>query len=251
MSRNSSLIGNPFFNVTISPALRQRDMNMKQIYTIALLLLTVPLFGQEPQTGRFDFYKKIADVAPGITITYEGSPDNFRDVLAERLSQSTNDKLDKIKGDLSAHLALVYPAISEQTLDYYFLIEEDNRQGQKTKVTMFLSLGNDNFLTQQSHPAEYAAAINMLSTLSQDINAELMRVALAEMEAALEAEEKRMKELLSEAEELAKVKKKLEADLEENKKAIEANIEAKEKQKEILQLVQSQVQTLRVQTGGN
>lgn len=224
---------------------------MKQIYTIALLLLTAPLFGQEPQTGRFDFYKKIADVAPGITITYEGTPDNFKDVLAERLSQSTNDKLDKIKGDLSAHLALVYPAISEQTLDYYFLIQEDNRQGQKTKVTMFLSLGNDNFLTQQSHPAEYAAAINMLSSLRQDINGELMRIALQEMEDALAAEEKRMKELLSEAEALEKEKKKLEEALTKNKKATETNVEAAAEQKEILQQVRSQVQTLRVQTGGN
>lgn len=224
---------------------------MKQIYTIALLMLTVPLFGQEPQTGRFDFYKKIADVAPGISITYEGSPDNFKDVLAEKLSQSTNDKLEKIKGDLSAHLALVYPAVSDLKLDYYFRIEEDNRQGQMTNVTMFLSLGNDNFLTQQSHPAEYAAAINMLSSLRQDINGELMRVALTEMEDAMAAEEKRMKELLSEAERLAKEKKKLEEALEANKKALEANVEAKAKQKEVLQQVQSQVQTLRVQTGGN
>lgn len=224
---------------------------MKQIYTIALLLLTVPLFGQEPQTGRFDFYKKIADVAPGISITYEGSPDNFKEVLAEKLSQSTSDKLEKIKGDLSAHLALVHPAISDLKLDYYFLIQEDNRQGQKTKVTVFLSLGNDNFLTQQSHPAEYSAAINMLTSLHQDINGELMRVALSEMEAAMAAEEKRMKELLSEAEDLAKEKKKLEEALEANKKALETNVEAKAKQKEILQQVQSQVQTLRVQTGGN
>lgn len=224
---------------------------MKQIYTIALLMLTVPLFGQEPQTGRFDFYKKIADVAPGISITYEGSPDNFKEVLAEKLSQSTSDKLEKIKGDLTAHLALVYPAVSDLKLDYYFLIVEDNRQGQKTNVTLFISLGNDNFLTQQSHPAEYAAAINMLTSLHQDINGELMRVALEEMEDAMAAEEKRMKELLSEAEDLAKEKKKLEESLEANKKALEANVEAKAKQKEVLQQVQSQVQTLRVQTGGN
>lgn len=222
-------------------------MNMKQIYTIALLLFTLPLFGQEPQTGRFDFYKKIAPVAPGITITYDCTVDNFKDVLAEKLSDATNDKLEKIKGDLSAHLALVYPTISDLKLDYYFLIEEADRQEEKIKVTMFLSLGNDNFLTQESHPAEYSAAINLLSSLRQEVNGELMRVALTEMEDALAKEEKKMKNLVSEAESLAKETKKLEAQLEENKKAIEANIEAAKKQEEVVEKVRSEVEKLREQ----
>lgn len=225
---------------------------MRYLLTFVLLSATLFVFAQTPETGRYEFYKKIAETAPGITTIYEGSPDDFKTILEDRTSGAEGHRLEKVKGDLYAQYGMVFPTISEQHLDYYWRIEEAPRQAGKTKVTLFLALGNDNFMSQSDHGAEFQSAGNFLTEIRQDINDELMRQVLGEMESAYEDEMKKLRDLTGEAESQAKRKKKLEEELAELIQDQAETTEAVEKQNQVIQQLRTQVQGLRVQVqGGN
>ena len=150
-----------------------------------------------------------------------------------------------------AHYALEFPEVSAQKLDYYFRIEELNGQQSQTRVTLFLALGNDNFMDQAGYPNEWVAAQSFLTGLRDDINRIMLASALEEMEGALSEAEKAMKDLQSESEDLAKEQKKLEEDLQKVKESRAENQTALTKQQETLQQLRSQVQALRRQMGNN
>lgn len=220
---------------------------MKHILVISLLFASLSMVAQSPEAGRFEFYKKIAETAPGLTTIFEGSPDDFKGILESRTSDAENHRLEKVKGDLYAQYGMLFTTISEQRLDYYWRIEDAPRQAGKTKVTLFMALGNDNFMDQSAYASEFQAAGNFLTSIRQDINAELMRQVLAEMETAYEDEMKKLRDLTGESESQAKRKKKLEEELAELIEKQAETTEAIEKQNQIIQQLRSQVQGMRVQ----
>ncbi|MDP5168725.1 MAG: hypothetical protein NWR72_00650 [Bacteroidia bacterium] len=220
-------------------------MKTNIILSLLALALCLPALAQTPQEGRYEFYKKIAPAAPGLTFTYDADPATVEAALAERLSSATTKKPEKVKGTLAVYTGLVFPPIASQTLDYYVQLDEIGGNPTKTKLTWFMALGNDNFISSANFPTEMAAASNFLVSLQQDINRSLLRVAAEEALATLEAQEKVVKDLEKAKEDLEKEKQKLEDELAENKKSTEKNADALSEAKAKLVELRSTVQGLR------
>lgn len=206
------------------------------------------LEAQIPEPGRYPFFKKIAETAPGISTIYEGTPDDFRRILTDNTSEADNHRLEKVKGDLFVQYGMEFPAISAHRLDYYWNIEEAPRQAGKTKVTLFLALGNDNFMPPTTYPDEFQAASRFMSSLRQDLQVELMRQVLEELEEAYEVEMKKLRELNEEARDQAKRKIKLEAALSELLSTQAETATEIDKQTQLMEQLRTQLQELRTRS---
>ncbi len=221
---------------------------MKSVITLLLLFPFVGSFAQTPQNGRFEFYKRIADVAPGIQITYEATPEEVENALDVRLGDATSRSLNKVRRDLYVHEGITVPTIAAQTLDYYFRIEEVSGQRDSTRVTLFLALGNDNFMDQSTYPDEWSAARHFLLTLNETIAGRHLLSALDEMEDALTAAEEELDDLQDQGKDLEKEQEKLQEELEQVIENRRATQEAISKQEQLVEQLREQVEALNDQT---
>lgn len=189
---------------------------MKQAFILLICSVASFLAAQEPQTGNYPFYKKIADVAPGLSCEYPADAATVEAALLERLNTLGATKPGKVSGDLMIHPASVLTPVSTLTLDYYTRVEEVKGDQPRARVTLFMALGNDNFLSTTSHPQETAAARSFLQSLGRDVNRYLMERATVEATATLAGQEKLIQELTRQMESLEKEKAKLEQAMKEN-----------------------------------
>lgn len=170
--------------------------------------------------GNYPFYKKIAATAPGLSCEYPADAATVEAALTERLKALDAAKSDKVSGDLVVYPASVLTPISPLTLDYYTRVEAIKGDQPRARVTLFMALGNDNFLSAGSHPQEIAAARSFLQSLGNEVNRYLLERATVEATATLAEQEKLIQELTKQMEALEKEKAKLEQAMKDNTNAI-------------------------------
>ncbi len=214
------------------------------ILLLFALVASVSLQAQVPQEGQFELNKKIAPTAPGLSMVYDASLEDVQSAFQERLRPITTKSPKKIKGSLVAYNALVIPEISNQTLDYYLNIESVGRNNSQTRLTLFLSLGNDNFMDARTYPGETANATRYLVTLQQDINRKKLEKALVEAQAALAAQEQALKDLEKNTQSLAAEKKSIEESLKKNLEATQQAESTRATQAKALEELRSKIDNM-------
>lgn len=197
---------------------------MKRIYCIILLLS--PLFvvaqTQQVQESSYRFIKKASERANGLSIVLEGTPSSVETVIEQEFKELIGKKPKNIKSGVNGLEAARISTFSTATLDYYYKVEPyHKKEPNKSRVMLFLSAGNYNFLNSDKNPDEMGSAVIWLENLQAKVNH-------YEWNLAIEKQEKIIKEAQKEQEKLEGEKKKLEkqqAEIAKNLKENETNLE--------------------------
>lgn len=172
------------------------------------------IFAQTATEGLRPFVKRASGNA--ISIIYTGQPKNVQDVLEEWLEEASGERTSNRNG-FRALEGVRVQAFSESTLDYYFKVDKVSRQDDEhSEVTVFVSAGNDNFITSGTNPE----IVNELSYWLESMQRE---VALYEIELAMEAQQKVIEKAEKEYEGLQRDSIRLQTTLAETLAAIEEN----------------------------
>ena len=221
---------------------------MRYIFAFfALLLLAInPLAAQLPLEGTYSFDKRLAPMANGVTMEMNASYEQIEALLDQRFS-AANAKVKKERKDLYVAEGAILPSVSGRTLDYYYRLEEPTKDRPRPRLTLFLSLGNQNFLTSDKYPQEIEAAKAFLASLD-------LEARRAEINAKLQAQTAVVNELLKQQQELkttqtslAEEKAKLEQAMQKNAAATAQNAEAQQQMTAKIAAEQQKLETLQQQ----
>lgn len=174
-------------------------------------LFSAHLFAQQATEGARTFARK--STANGVSITIMGQSKNVATVLEEKLQKATGSKSKNYKG-LRVFEGVRVLSISNSTLDLYYEVEKADNNN--SRVTIFLSSGNENFLDSRDYPDEIYATEDMLAGLELEVN-------IYEMKLAIEEQGKVIEKAIKEQEKLVKDSVDLEVQLAETLQAIEEN----------------------------
>ncbi|MEL6653519.1 MAG: hypothetical protein AAFP02_02130 [Bacteroidota bacterium] len=173
----------------------------KRIFSL-LLLITFCLpfsgtFGQEVAEGQREFMKK--STANGLTIVVEGEPKNVSKVMDELINRGTGVKGKNTKG-FRLHPNARFAEISNATMDVYYDVERASKTTPpQTRVTLFLSSGNDNFMESGTHPDEMSNATEFLENLQYEVTKYEMALAIEAQEKLIEKEVKNHEKMVNDS----------------------------------------------------
>ncbi|GAB4422073.1 MAG: hypothetical protein OHK0039_37810 [Bacteroidia bacterium] len=144
----------------------------------AILLLSMSMVSaQRVSEGTREFVKGQNENA--LSLILQGQPKNVETVLAEQFRKATGDKGRPYKG-LRAYEGVRYPAISSSQIDLYYRVEKADREDNQSRVILFLSAGNGNFMDSRKYDRETEAAIAILEALPLEVNIYEMGLVIAE-----------------------------------------------------------------------
>jgi 2-phosphoglycerate kinase len=190
---------------------------MKAIFSALIFMASVfsmQLSAQVANEGARTFAKK--STANGISVVVMGQPKNVEAVLEEKLQKATASKSKNYKG-LRVFEGVRAQNISPSTLDIYYEVEKAGKDDDNnSRVTIFLSSGNENFLDSRDYPDEVNATAEMLEGLEHEVNIYEMKLAIGEQEKVID-------KAVKDQEKLVKDSVDLEVKLAETYKAIEEN----------------------------
>lgn len=159
----------------------------------------------------------------------------------EVIMNAIKDTLQKLgyKGKESKGFTLFrnvrMPALENEPYDLYFAIDrKSKRQKEVSLVTMMLSKGDDNFITEKSNPDVVHKARNFLNGFHHSVRRYDHLQKLMEQEEVVKKIEKTITDLAEEADDMQKKKKKLEKDIEDNSKEQSDQQKELEKQRQVL-----------------
>lgn len=134
----------------------------------------------------------------------------------------------KAKSGVRMYEGVRYGEISNQMMDYYFKVDKANKKDKNTsRVTLFLSTGNYNFIDSDSYPDEIASAAEVLENLTFDVR-------MYEMDLAIEEQQKSLEKAIKEHDRMLKDSISLQTQLAETLQAIEDNKIARASQRETI-----------------
>jgi len=243
---------------------------MKKYLTLLLILIglmgtsifaqtIVPSTPSAVREGDFAFVKKLKAVGNGLAMDINGDAETVSMMLKERLEEATGEKVKSFKKGILGVEGVVLEAISGNTYDYYYRVDEKKGSSPASStITFFASVGNYNFMDSGKYPSEIDATKIWLQKLYAWKRLKEISVEEASQQTKLAAAEKKGKEMEEAAtklsdegtrmeEELAKLQEKiknLNSKLEENKKAISKQEEAQKKHKNTVEEIRAQLQKL-------
>ncbi len=184
--------------------------------TIFLLftLLALGTFAQQAFERKFEFDKKIVPVVNGVGRTTEMSAEMVMEVVEKKFEEGANAKSKKARKDIIVFEGVIMPQISSAKMDYYFRVEENKKD--KNLIQMFLSLGNNNFISSNKFPSEIEAAKRFLDNLNKDVRLQKMAAMIEAQKEKVEEMEKDREKVMDDKEDLVKDHEKLMKDLKEN-----------------------------------
>lgn len=205
-----------------------------------LLVLSSPLmtFAQAVSEGPQPFIKKVSGNA--LSVVFTGQPDNVEHVLENWLEEASGKKAATRSG-FRALEGVVVSAFSPNALDYYLLVEKVSRDDNThSKATLFVSAGNDNFISRGSNPEVMNQVVAWLESMQKEIN-------IYELELAVEAQQKVIEKAIKVQESLHRDSVRLQSTLAETLAAIETNKATNVTQRQTIASEQEKLQAFREQ----
>ncbi len=207
------------------------------------LVFITPTFAQQVMEGSKPFLKK-AD-ANALTMTYTGQVSSVAAVLKKSLEDASGKKASTRNGLVSL-VEVQIPTFSSTALDYYFRVEKPGRgTSDQSEVTMFISAGNENFLTSRSHPDVMDRVKYWMESMQPEVQ-------MYELGLALEAQQKIIDKALKDQDRLHRDSVRLQTTLAQTLANIEENRVANENQrqtifneKDRLQAIQGELDLMR------
>jgi len=192
-------------------------MKVNQLFSIIFFLLFSPFFlsAQTVVEGIEELNRKQSGNA--LTVTIEGQVENVEKVMEQLFESGSGEKVRKKSGAYQVEGARL-GEISGKTLDYYYTVEKPNR-GDKihSKVSLFISTGNNNFVNSEEFPRVMESAEEMLQGLQLLVRIYEMELLIEEQEKMIGKEEKQYERLQEDSVKLEEIILNTEAQLQENK----------------------------------
>lgn len=196
-------------------------------YLIFVLLLSVAfgttlfaqtLVSQTPTQvleGDFTFIKKIKATANGLTMDIAGESEMITEMMTKRLEEATGEKVKSFKKGIMGMEGVMLESISANTYDYYFRVDEiKNKDPERSKITLFVSVGNHNFINSDKYPNEVAASKVWLQKLLSWKRLKEIAIAEAAQQIKLEEAEKQQAVITETATKLNENKANMDAEFE-------------------------------------
>lgn len=188
---------------------------MKYVFlTLSLILATVLVQAQEVSEASRPFMKK--EQANALSIVVQGQPQNVEAVLEKKIREGTGQK-SKGRSGLRLVEGARYDELMATSMDLYYRVEKaSKRDNAHSRVTLFLSTGNNNFITSDEFPDEMEAATGLLESLELEVKIYEMELLIVEQGKLIEKEGKRFDKMVQDS-------VRLQDQLAETKQAIEDN----------------------------
>lgn len=160
--------------------------NLALLLFLAFCLPFAQTSAQEVTEGQREFMKK--STANGLTIVVEGESKNVQHVMDELVNRGTGVRGKNTKG-FRLHSNARFAEISNATMDVYYDVERASKTTPpQTRVTVFLSSGNDNFMDSSTHPDEIANATSFLENLQFEVTKYELALSIDAQEKLIEKE---------------------------------------------------------------
>lgn len=184
------------------------------LLTFCISLFALPVISQNVSEGSQAFMKK--ENGNALSILIQGQPKNVTSVMDQMFRKATSSK-PRVKSGLKSYEGVHHSGISRDRLDIYYSVDKASRNDKNSsRVSLFLSSGNGNFLTSDTYPEEMANATDILQGLQYEVK-------MYEMELAIADQEKVIQKAIKEQQKLEADSVSLEAKLAETIQAIEEN----------------------------
>jgi hypothetical protein len=204
----------------------------KLFSTLIIVLLAFSAQAVSIETGE---YERGDEKRPGIRVYLDASPDEVRDAYIDFLK----DKYDfKLKGDglfankdeLYAEEIMVQEIIDKKVNWYAEIIETDNSQ-EKTRMTIFVNLGYDVYLSEDQYGAAFAKVYAGVTDFVKMYVPEYYEELIEDAKKEIEDLEEDTSDLKNDIEKNHKDIKKLKAEIEEMEATVNENENRLEKMK--------------------
>ncbi|MEL6676026.1 MAG: hypothetical protein AAFR61_27710 [Bacteroidota bacterium] len=192
---------------------------MKKTLNLSLLCLLflgfiLPAQAQEIIEGPRPFMKK--ESANGLSMVLEGQAKNVEAVMERLFNTGTNSK-GKLRSGLRSYEGARVSRLSSNTMDVFYKVEKSGRGNtNKSRVTVFLSTGNGNFMNSTDYPDEMTSAKEMMEEFQWEVN-------VYELELAIQEQNKVIDKAIKVHDKMVKDSVGLEKKLAETQQAIEDN----------------------------
>ena len=207
----------------------------------ALLFCFSSLSAQIVKEGNYPFLGGKVKTANGLSVVITGSEEALQVVLEEQLTLKTTQKPKKFKKGMMIEAA-TWPGIFSGNMDYYYLVESIKKEGPaQHQLTMFVSAGNDNFLSSKKFDEELNALGNWMEGLNNEVFLYQQKAVIDAQRLVLEAA---TKEFEKEQEELKKEQdglRKQQEDLKKQQEDLQKLKDAIVKQQEMIEKQQAEV----------
>lgn len=206
---------------------------MKQILFLALASFAITgLMGQARYTTAE--YQKI--VRPAVASEVPFSEKTISDALEDKMGKM-GYKGKSTKGFI-LYSGVRLPELGTEAYDLYYKIDKVSRKDKgNCTVMLMISKGFDNFVSDSSDSKVIANAKTYLNNLRDMVAAYDLEVQIAEQDEVIKKTDKKYTNLVDEATELQKKKRKLEDQITENTAAQAAQKTEAEKQRQILEML--------------
>lgn len=164
-------------------------------------------FAQQETTVKYNSID-----ATAFTMSLDAEKENVSNSIEDYLKNTFGVKSASSKG-YRVFKGVSWPEVSSEKLDVYYKV--DGRKSKST-VTMLVSKGYDNFISNQSDAQAAAGLKNFLSGLSVKVGEYTKNIAVAAGTKGLEAAQKEYDKYARKAEDLNKQKAKLEKEIADN-----------------------------------
>lgn len=174
-------------------------MNPLRLLLSALLLLGTGLAAAQQLVSEAPrpFMKK--EEVNSFSILLEGQSKNVQAVLDEKFRAGTGVKGKPVSG-LTAYEGARYAQLANNTMDLYYRVERGGKgEENSSRVTLFLSTGNGNFIQSANYPDVVANAIELLEGLQSEVRIYEMGVVIEEQKKAIDREIKLQEKLVKDS----------------------------------------------------
>ena len=210
---------------------------LKSLTIIAAIVLWAGSLMAQVSEGLQPFAKKESGNA--LTIQVEGQAKNVAAVLDKKFKTETNSKGKSIRGvktlsgGMKTFTGARYAAISSSTMDYTYRVEKARGAKDQSVVHLWISSGNNNFISSDNYGDEIAYATEVLEGLQYEITVYEFELMIQEQEKVASNEVKTHDKLVKDSIKLQDQLAKILNDIEDNKlaRADQLNLIAAEEQK--------------------
>jgi hypothetical protein len=207
----------------------------KIIYTlITLFIFTITCSAQT----RYVFIDFKDAKKPGVQNEFSYSDKTVSGAIDEKMTKMGYKSKD-VKG-YTVYKNVLLPELGSQAYDLYFKVDRKSRKEKDNAVvTMLVSSGNENFISDSSDGITMNNARNYLDNLLPTLTEyDLQQQDNAQQDILTKAE-KKYKSLQDDADDLQKKKKKLEQQMEDNAKAQKDQLVEIDRQRQLFQSIKS------------
>lgn len=203
----------------------------KIIYTlIAILLFNVSLFAQ----SQYVFIDFKDARKPAIQNEYSYPEKTVSNAIDDKLTK-LGYKGKETKG-YTVYKGVVLPDLGNQPYDLYFNVDRKSKKDKDVAVvSMLVSSGNENFISDSSNSQVINNARHFLDNLMPSIVSYDLQQQVDAQQEALSKAQKKYKSLQNNADDLQKRKKKIEQEIEDNVKSQKDQQSEVDKQKQLLE----------------